>query len=73
MASKRRDRLKVLAELPADELRNEVQKLELALFHAKLRHKGGFLRDTASLWRMRKEMARMKTVMSIAEAKGGAQ
>jgi large subunit ribosomal protein L29 len=51
---------------------NELQtrNIELAeeLFRLKIRHAGGQLESTASLGRLRKDIARIKTVMKEKEA-----
>ncbi len=59
-------RLKELKNLSAQELKTKVTETEAALFEARIKKVTGQLADTASLWRMRKDVARMKTLMSKA-------
>ncbi len=59
-------RLKELKNLSAQELKTKVTETEAALFEARIKKVTGQLADTASLWRLRKDVARMKTLMSKA-------
>jgi large subunit ribosomal protein L29 len=55
---------KELKDLTKDELVKKARETEAGLFQAKMKHATGQLEDTASLWRMRKTLARVKTLMS---------
>ncbi len=57
MATKR---FKELKELSADELKARLRTAEGDLFQTKIKHTTGQLSDTASIWRLRKDIARMK-------------
>lgn len=61
MAKKKKDDLR---ELTATELNSRLRKNEAELFDKKIQHRTGQLKDTASLWKIRKEVARMKTYLS---------
>lgn len=66
MATKR---FKELKNLSKDELATKIRETEANLFQARMKKVTGQLSDTASLWRSRKDMARLKTLQSQA-AKG---
>jgi large subunit ribosomal protein L29 len=53
---------KELKNLSATELKTRARETEAKLFDTKMKKVTGQLTDTASLWRMRKEIARMKTI-----------
>ncbi|MCM2322042.1 MAG: 50S ribosomal protein L29 [Oligoflexia bacterium] len=59
MATKR---LKELKNLSADELATKLRETEANLFQTRMKMATGQLSDTASLWRLRKDVARMKTL-----------
>lgn len=70
MSSKRFNELK---NLTAVEIGVKVRETEAQLFQTKMKQATGQLSDTASLWRMRKDVARLKTLaskQSVATAKG---
>lgn len=52
------------------ELQTKKSELAEELFRLKIRHAGGQLESTASLGRLRKDIARIKTVMKEKEAEG---
>ena len=52
------------------ELQTKKSELAEELFRLKIRHAGGQLESTASLGRLRKDIARIKTVMKEKEAAG---
>jgi large subunit ribosomal protein L29 len=52
------------------ELQTKKSELAEELFRLKIRHAGGQLDSTASLGRLRKDIARIKTVMKEKEAAG---
>ncbi len=54
---------KELKNLSADELKNKIRTVEKDLFQSKLKKTTGQLADTSSLWKMRKTLARAKTLL----------
>jgi len=58
--------LKELKNMSASELSAKIQQSEAELFQTKMKHVTGQLSDTASLWRLRKNIARMKTLLGQA-------
>ena len=56
--------IKQLKNLSKDELVTKVRELEAGLFQARMKKVTGQLENTASLWKMRKELARAKTLIS---------
>ncbi|MCM2276560.1 MAG: 50S ribosomal protein L29 [Oligoflexia bacterium] len=67
MATKR---LKELKNLTSDELATKLRETEANLFQTRMKMATGQLSDTASLWRLRKDIARMKTLKGQGAAKG---
>ena len=63
MSSKR---LKELKNLSKDELVAKVREVEAELFQVKMKKMTGQLADSASIWRLRKDVARMKTLQTAA-------
>jgi large subunit ribosomal protein L29 len=63
-------RFKEMKNLSSDELKAKVRETEAQLFDAKMKRATGQLSDTAHVWRLRKEVARMKTLQSQAAGKG---
>lgn len=59
MATKR---FKELKNMSKDELATKVRETEASIFQAKMKKATGQLADTASLWRLRKDIARIKTL-----------
>jgi large subunit ribosomal protein L29 len=57
---------KQLKTLSKDELTSKERELEAGLFQAKMKKVTGQLEDTASLWRMRKGLARVKSLLTQA-------
>ena len=57
-------RLNELKNLSKDELSTKLREVEAELFQAKMKKMTGQLTDTASLWRLRKQVARIKTLQS---------
>ncbi len=57
MATKR---FKELKNLTKTELSSQIRETESQLFQAKMKQATGQLSDTAMLWRLRKDIARMK-------------
>ncbi len=60
---------KTLKNLSKDELTAKVRELEAGLFQVRMKKVTGQLEDTASIWRMRKDLARAKTLLSQVAAK----
>ncbi len=61
---------KELRNLTNDELVSKLRTLELDFFKAKMQLVTGQLANTSSIWSMRKDMARMKTLLTQLTAKG---
>lgn len=61
-------RLKDLKNLSANELVVKARGLEAELFQTKMKKVTGQLSDSATLWRMRKELARVKTLQTQSQA-----
>jgi large subunit ribosomal protein L29 len=51
------------------ELENKIRETEAQFFKAKMQHEMSQLENTASLWLMRKNLARMKTMLTQQRAK----
>ena len=51
---------KGLKNLSSDELKTKARELEGNLFQARMKRATGQLEDTASIWRMRKDLARVR-------------
>jgi large subunit ribosomal protein L29 len=69
MASKR---TKELRNLTKDELTTKSRELEKQLFEERMKKMAGTLADSASLWRIRKDVARVKTLQGQMAAGGQA-
>jgi len=57
-------RFRELKNMSKDELATKVRESEAQLFEIKMKKATGQLEDTASLWRLRKEIARIKMLQS---------
>jgi len=57
-------KFKELKNLSKDEMASRIRDNGANLFKAKMQQKTGQLKDTASLTRMRKEIARLKTLQT---------
>jgi large subunit ribosomal protein L29 len=57
-----------LKNLSKQELVSKVRETELQLFQARMKQATGQLQDTALLWRLRKDLARMKMLEGQAQA-----
>lgn len=68
MASKR---WKEIKELTGSEIDSKLREAELNLFQTRMKKETGQLADTASLWRLRKDVARMKTLKAHKAAGAG--
>lgn len=66
-----RSELKDMRNLAPRELREQVEKLKLSLYHARTKQRLGQLKDTAELERTRKDIARLLTLLRAAEAASG--
>jgi large subunit ribosomal protein L29 len=53
-------RFKELKNLSKDELMTKIRESEGQLFQVRMKKATGQLEDTASIWRLRKDLARMK-------------
>jgi ribosomal protein L29 len=58
-------RIRELRNLSKDELAAKLRESESAFFQAKLQRATGQLGDSASLWRLRKELARIKMLQGL--------
>jgi large subunit ribosomal protein L29 len=67
MANKR---IKELRNLTKDELTTKLRELEKNLFEERMKKAAGTLADAATLWRVRKDIARVKTLQTQAVAGG---
>lgn len=47
-----------------DEIVTKLRELEAQLFQAKMKKETGQLTDTATMWRVRKDIARLKTLQA---------
>jgi large subunit ribosomal protein L29 len=70
MASQNVLKMKDLKNLSATELVTKARGIEADLFQTKMKKVTGQLTDSATLWRMRKELARVKTLHSQSASKG---
>lgn len=64
MANKR---MKEIKNLSKDELKSKARELESNLFQARMKRATGQLADTAQVWRLRKDLARVKTLETQAQ------
>lgn len=62
-------KLKDLKNLSAAELATKTRELEKKLFDTRMKKVTGQLADTAMTWRLRKELARVKTLQSMGKGK----
>lgn len=60
-------RFKTLKNLSKDELLIKIRELETSFFQARMRQAIGQLENTASLWQLRKDLARAKTLQTTME------
>jgi large subunit ribosomal protein L29 len=66
MATKR---FKELKNMSKDELATKLRETEAGLFQARMKHVTGQLTNTASLWQARKDIARIKTLLTAQGSK----
>jgi large subunit ribosomal protein L29 len=66
MANKK---IKELRNLSANELQVKLREVERGLFDARMKKKTGQLEDVNQLWKLRKELARMKTLLTQQQQK----
>jgi large subunit ribosomal protein L29 len=57
-------RFKELKNLSKDELSAKVRETEAELFQVRMKKMTGQLADSAQLWRLRKDVARLKTLQT---------
>jgi len=62
-------KLKDLKNLSAAELATKTRELEKKLFDTRMKKVTGQLADSAMTWRLRKELARVKTLQSMGKGK----
>ena len=60
--------MKELKNLSKDELNAKLRGVEAELFQVRMKKVTGQLTDTATSWRLRKQVARMKTLQSAVAA-----
>jgi len=60
-------RMKEIKNLSKDELKSKARELESNLFQARMKRATGQLADTAQVWRLRKDLARVKTLETQAQ------
>lgn len=65
MATKR---FKELKNLSNDELMTKMRESEAQLFEVRMKKATGQLEDTAKIWRLRKDLARMKMLQSFQQS-----
>jgi len=61
-------RIKELKNLTKDELASKARELEQEIFQARMQKATGQLADLAKVWRLRKDLARVKTLGSAQKA-----
>ena len=59
---------KELKNLANNELVTKAREIEASLFQVRMKKSTGQLEDTGSIWRLRKDLARVKTLQSLAVA-----
>jgi large subunit ribosomal protein L29 len=62
-------KIKDIRDLGVDELRQKNRELSEEFFNLRMRHASGQLESTATIGHVRKDIARVKTVMAEKEAK----
>ncbi|MBS1961953.1 MAG: 50S ribosomal protein L29 [Bdellovibrionales bacterium] len=62
--------MKALKNLSANELVVKTRELEKTIFDTRMKKVTGQLADSAMIWRLRKDLARVKTLQTAANAKG---
>lgn len=60
--------MKEVSKLSLGEITSKVREVEAKVFEARMRRATGALENTASLWLLRKELARMKTARTKLES-----
>lgn len=65
-------KIKDIRDLSVDELRHKSAELAEELFRLRLRHASGQIESPAMLGKIRKDIARIKTVLVEKEVAGGA-
>lgn len=61
--------MKALKNMSANELLVKARELEKNLFDTRMKKVTGQLADSSSIWRLRKELARVKTIQTQAKGK----
>ncbi len=62
-------KFKALKNLSATELVTKARELEETLFKTRMKKVTGQLADSAMVWRLRKELARVKTLQTMGKGK----
>ena len=62
-------KIKDIKDLGVDELKQKDKELAEAFFNLRMRHASGQLESTASIGQVRKDIARVKTVLAEKEEK----
>lgn len=62
--------LKVLSNLSSQELQAKVAELEGKLFESRMKKSVGQLEKVSDLWKFRKELARVRTLLTSKDAGG---
>lgn len=57
-------KIKEFKNLTKDELVVKVREVQASLFEARMKQKTGQLEDINTLWKLRKDVARMKTLLT---------
>lgn len=60
--------MKEISKLSLGEITTKVREVEAKIFEARMRHATGALENTASVWMLRKELARMKSTRTKLES-----
>jgi large subunit ribosomal protein L29 len=58
-------RFKELKNMTKDELLTKVRTLQAELFQARMKTVTGQLEDTSTVWKLRKDLARVKTLQTL--------
>ncbi len=68
MATKR---FKELKSLSKDEVATKIRESEAGLFQVRMKKATGQLEDTAKIWRLRKDLARLKMLQGMSNSGAG--
>jgi len=62
--------ISTVRSLSKDELHAKIRETESEIFHSRLKVRTGQLANVSSIWKARKNLARMKTVLTELERTG---